>query len=170
MYPTLPGVNAMAEGANGFSAGGAPPTGLGSSFDPEMRRRFSGGQLQQGAPDSDKMDTDETPTQSPRDSPMPKVDKLGIHSPAMRNANLDPALRSPGAISDGSSEYADKQQEAWIENVRTIELLRSFVKEKLERGDFVHDSDEEDEDVPKSKTEEDEAASLYPVLKEVQDN
>jgi hypothetical protein len=61
-------------------------------------------------------------------------------------------------------------QEAWIENVRTIELLRSFVKEKLDRGDFVHDSDEEDEDVPKSKAEEDEAASLYPVLKEVQDS
>lgn len=168
MYPTLPGVNAMAEGANGFSAGGAPPTGLGSSFDPEMRRRFSGGQLQQGAPSGDAMDTDDTPTQSPRDSPMPKVDKLGIHSPSMRNANLDPALRSPGATSDGSSEYADKVQEAWIENVRTIELLRSFVKEKLERGDFVQSDDEED--IPKSKTEEDEAASLYPVLKEVEGN
>lgn len=169
MYPTLPGVNAMAEGANGYSAGGAPPTGLGSSFDPEMRRRFSGGQLQQGAPSPDAMDTDVTPTQSPRDSPMPKVDKLGIHSPSMRNANLDPALRSPGAASDGSSEYADKVQEAWIENVRTIELLRSFVKEKLERGDFAREEDE-DEDVSRSKQEEEEAASLYPVLKEVQDN
>jgi hypothetical protein len=100
---------------------------------------------------------------------MPKVDKLGIHSPLMRNANLDPALRSPGAASDGSSEYADKVQEAWIENVRTIELLRSFVKEKLERGDFVHDSDSDD-DVSRSKQEEDEAGSLYPVLKEVRDN
>merc|ERR1712036_173180 len=38
MYPTLPGVNAMAEGANGFSAGGAPPTGLGSRFDPQVPR------------------------------------------------------------------------------------------------------------------------------------
>jgi hypothetical protein len=167
MYPTLPGVNAMAEGVSGFGAG-APPTGLGSSFDPDMRRRYSGGQLQKGAP-GNSMDIDDTLVQSPRDShdsPMPKIDKLGVNSPLMRNSNLDPALRSPGANSEGSSDYADKVQEAWIENVRTIELLRNFVKEKLERGDFVHDSD--NEDVPKTKMEEDEAASLYPVLKEVE--
>jgi hypothetical protein len=172
MYPTLPGVNAMAEGASGFSAGGAPPTGLGSGFDQDMRRRYSGGQLQKGAPGEDAMDTDETPVQSPRgsrDSPMPKIDKLGVSSPLMRNSNLDPALRSPGANSEGSSDYADKVQEAWIENVRTIELLRNFVREKMDRGDFVHGSDgDEGEDVPKTKMEDDEAASLYPVIKEVE--
>ncbi|KIW01163.1 hypothetical protein, variant [Verruconis gallopava] len=161
MYPTLPGVNAMAEGASG----------LGSSFDADLRRRYSGGQLQKGAPSAgDVMETEDTPVQSPRsgrDSPMPKIDKLGVSSPSMRNSNLDPALRSPGAFSEGSaSDYADKVQEAWIENVRTIEMLRNFVKEKLERGDYVRD-DEDDQEVPKTKTEEDEAASLYPVLREV---
>jgi len=166
MYPTLPGVNAMAEGAGNFSTG-APPTGLGSGFDPDGRRRFSGGQLQKEAP-SESMDLDETPSPGDsRDDSMPKLDKLGVHSPLMRNAHLDPALRSPGAQSEASSDYGDKVQEAWIENVRWIELLRGFVKEKLERGDYA---DSEDGDVPKTKMEESEAGSLYPVLREVQNN
>jgi len=167
MYPTLPGVNAIAEGANNFTASGAPPTGLGSSFDNDPRRRYSGGQLQKEAP-GDSMDVDETPSpRNNRDDSMPKLDKLGVHSPSMRNAHLDPALRSPGAQSEASSDFTDKIQEAWIENVRTIELLRNFVKEKLERGDFV---DSDSEDIPKSKIEESEAGSLYPVLREVQNS
>jgi len=167
MYPTLPGVNAMAEGAGNFAATGAPPTSLGSGFDNDLRRRYSGGQLQKGAP-GDSMDIDETPSpRESRDDSMPKLDKLGVHSPSMRNAHLDPALRSPGAQSEASSDYGDKLQEAWIENVRWIELLRNFVKEKLERGDYANS---EDGDVPKTKLEESEAGSLYPVLREVQGN
>jgi hypothetical protein len=165
MYPTLPSVTAMAEGSG--SIGGAAPTGLGSGFDHDLRRRYSGGQLQKHAP-GDAMEIDDTP--SPQaDNSMPKIDRLGVNSPPTRNAHLDPALRSPGANSEASSDYADKIQELWVENVRTIEALRQFVKEKLERGDYTDDVTGESslDDIPHTKIEDSEAQSLYPILREL---
>ncbi|QDS73784.1 hypothetical protein FKW77_005653 [Venturia effusa] len=163
-YPTLPGVSAMAEGISGYSASSAAPSGLATAFDHDLRRRYSGGQLQQRAP-GDSADSEQTPSprrRSESTDTMPAIDKLGVRSPSL--TNVDPALRSPGLQSE-ASDQADKAQESWIENVRLIEALRNFVRERLERGEFST-GDEERED---EKTEEDkEAQSLYPVLREVQ--
>jgi hypothetical protein len=162
-YPVLPGVSAMSEGVSGYPTSSAAPSGLATAFDHDLRRRYSGGQLQQRAP-GESMDTDQTPSprrRSESTETMPAIDKLGVRSPSL--TNVDPALRSPGMQSE-SSEQTDKAQESWVENVRLIEALRHFVRERLERGEFSSEEEQED-----AKTEEDkEAQSLYPVLREVQ--
>jgi hypothetical protein len=163
MYPTLPAVSAMSENAGGYHTSSATQAGLGTAFEGDLRRRYSGGQLQKEAPSGDRMDIDETPSpieaRHGSSDKMPKIEKLGVRSPSFKN--VDPALRSPGMQSE-SSEGTDKAQESWIENVRIIEALRRFVQEKLERGDF-----EEDVDASKEDSEDSDAKSLYPVLREV---
>jgi hypothetical protein len=161
----LPGVSAMSEGISGYSTSSAAPSGLATAFDHDLRRRYSGGQLQQRAPGDTDMDETPSPPHKRSDSTetLPKLDKLGVQSPSIQN--VDPALRSPGLQSE-SSEQADKAQESWVENVRVIEALRQYVREKLERGDF--DQDDDDEQDAAKMVEDSEAKSLYPVLREVQ--
>lgn len=154
----------MSEGISGYPTSSAAPSGLATAFDHDLRRRYSGGQLQKRAP-GDSADPDQTPSPRRRSESMetmPAIDKLGVRSPSL--TNVDPALRSPGLQSE-ASDQTDKAQESWVENVRLIEALRNFVRERLERGEFSGEEDEREN----SKTEEDkEAQSLYPVLREVQ--
>jgi hypothetical protein len=167
MYPTLPAVSAMSEGASGYPTSSAPPSGLATAFDADLRRRYSGGQLQKEAPSGDQMDIDETPSpieaRHGSSDKMPKLEKLGMRSPSFKN--VDPALRSPGMQSE-SSEGTDKAQESWIENVRIIEALRRFVQEKLERGDFEEEGESSKSEM--TEMEDSDAKSLYPILRDVQ--
>jgi len=167
MYPTLPAVSAMSEGVSGYPTSSAPPSGLATAFDADLRRRYSGGQLQKEAPSGDRMDIDETPSpiegRHGSSDKMPRIEKLGMRSPSFKN--VDPALRSPGMQSE-SSEGTDKAQESWIENVRIIEALRRFVQEKLERGDFEEEGDSSKTEM--TEMEDSDAKSLYPILRDVQ--
>lgn len=167
VYPTLPTVTAMSESSNAYaSVSSAPPPGLAGAFDPDGRRRYSAGILQK-APGGDQGDSDGTSSSSPNSrsgssDAMPKIDKLGVRSPGLRN--VDPALRSPGMLSEMSEEI-DKTNEAWVENIRIIEALRQFIRERLETGDYVDDGGNSHV----MQTDQDkEAQSLYPVLREVQ--
>lgn len=175
MYPTLPSVSAMSDMSSAYPAtSSAPPSGLGGAFTADGRRRYSGGLLQRAAPDHDRrsndpMDTDSnsgSPKTSRRSSVTAEVNKLNLHSP---NVPLDPSLRSPSAVSSGSNEnVADHQQELWVENIRTIEKLRSYIKERLEAGEFEEEgSTTPTQAKPEPPTDE---QSLYPVLKAVQDD
>jgi len=166
MYPTLPAVTAMSESSSAYaSVSSAPPPGLAGAFDADGRRRFSGGLLQKAAGgdlgDSDGTSSSPTSRAGSSDT-MPKFHKLGVRSPGLRN--VDPALRSPGMLSEMSEEM-DKSNEAWVENVRIIEALRQFIKEKIETGDYV---DEDGNSDPMETDQDKEAQSLYPVLREVQ--
>lgn len=166
MYPTLPTVSAMSESSSAYVAvSSAPPSGLAAAFDADGRRRYSGGLLQKAA-GGDLGDSDGTPSspasRAGSNDAMPKIDRLGVRSPGLRN--VDPALRSPGILSE-TSEEMDKSNEAWVENVRIIEALRQFIKEKIEAGDYVDGDGNSDT----METDQDkEAQSLYPVLREVQ--
>lgn len=166
MYPTLPSVSAMSD-----MSAAAPSSGLAPAFDADGRRRYSGNLLQKAAPDrsgSDQMDTSEDGGSTPKDSRRSSdqeglhhnVHQLAIHSP-----KLDPALsmRSPSQVSSASTEQAgEASQHSWVENIRVIEKLRSFIKDKLDQHDY---SDSEDE---KPRVSEDEH-NLYPVLRAVQE-
>jgi len=187
MYPTLPSVSAMSDMSGNYSTSSAPASALATSFDSDGRRRYSGGLLQKAVvrrENEDRMDTsdDSTPAASPKErhdsedrgddnaSLRKDVNKLKIESDS---AAIDPALRSPGQGSDGSGEAGDKQQESWVENIRMIEQLRQYIKEKLERGEF-DDADQDGEDqemggrTPTKTENEKDAESLYPVLRAVQ--
>ncbi|KAF2183176.1 hypothetical protein K469DRAFT_668762 [Zopfia rhizophila CBS 207.26] len=174
MYPTLPSVSAMSDMSYPATSG-APPSALAPSFDADGRRRYSGNLLQKAAPDrrgSDQMDTSEdgsSPKESRRSSDQDclrhNVNQLAIHSP-----KVDPALsmRSPSQVSTTSTEHAaEPSQEQWVENMRTIEKLRQYIKDKLEQHDYI-----DDDDAGPVKTDprvNDDAHSLYPVLRAVQE-
>ncbi|KAF2101846.1 hypothetical protein NA57DRAFT_73286 [Rhizodiscina lignyota] len=206
MYPTLPAVSAMGDiNSSGYSTSGAPASSLASGFDSDGRRRYSGSLLQRQAPErhgsyDERMDED-TPTQSPKaphsgdgsnspSSPSAEergrqlgrdIGKMNIMSPSM----IDPAMRSPGDKSDEhetgtpNRDDADNKQEAWVENIRMIEMLKDYVKSRLERQDYDEDEAAEaagkDNHVHEDKMDEDmktedqrDAESLYPVLRAVQ--
>jgi hypothetical protein len=144
----------------------APTSTLGTNFDSDPRRRYSGGMLQRSAnpPRSvDMMDvSDDSTTPFPKESaPQP----LSINSDV--SSNIDPALSgvsSPGVHSESGDSARDRAEEAWIENIRVIEALRKFISDKLERKEY------EDDDVSMGGTEEKSVAeksseNLYPVLR-----
>jgi hypothetical protein len=149
----------------------APSSGLAPAFDADGRRRFSGNLLQKAAPDrrdGDHMDTSSDGSSpkdrqgSEQDSLHHNVNQLNIHSP-----KVDPALRSPSVVSDTATETGDSNQQTWVENIRVIERLREYLKERLDAHDF---SDEEDEDAKEERRmDDDDAHSLYPVLRAVQE-
>lgn len=176
LYPTLPSVSAMSEFAGSYTSGGAPTSSLATSFDGDVRKRFSVGQLQKVACpiEEERMDTSSdisTPKASPPRSPgkdandkkvLAKEDEEKLNSivSEIQNSDLHPSLRGPmptqasedvnmtstdstsPAADDASTPTAssmtqeDKDQEAWVENVRIIEALRAFIKDRLEREEY----------------------------------
>lgn len=172
-YPSLPAVT------GGYSPHSttAPASTLGTNFDSDLRRRYSGGMLQRSAPPHDlaMIDTssDDSRTPSPKET-TPRPDHMP-RSPL--SSNIDPALsgiNSPSAHSESGDSAKDRAEEAWIENIRVIEALREIIKERLRRKEY----DEENEDMDMSGTAENESTiasaskspeqssqSLYPVLR-----
>jgi hypothetical protein len=165
MYPTLPSVSAMSD-----MSATAPSSGLAPAFDADGRRRFSGNLLQKAAPDrrdGDHMDTSSDGS-SPNDNHDSEdnlhhnVNQLNIHSP-----KVDPALRSPSVVSDAATETGDSSQQSWVENIRVIERLRAYLKERLDNADFSDDEDIETKH--ERRMSDDDAHNLYPVLRAVQE-
>jgi len=166
-YPILPAVS------NGYSSHSntAPVSTLGTNFDNDPRRRFSGGMLQRSAGsrlDLDEMDVSET-TSTPNSKDFPS------------DAAIDPSLASdaadsPSQSSDGGEAARDKAEEVWVENIRVIEALRKLIADRLEKGQYEEDEEDtemtEAKDVDEAKATSDEPAksepeaeSLYPVLR-----
>lgn len=153
-YPSLPAVSL------GYSPHSttAPTSTLGTNFDSDSRRRYSGGMLQRSArSEIDVSDDSRTPS--------PTIVKTDVPN------NIDPALsgvQSPGERSDGDDSARDRAEEAWIENIRVIEALRKLISDRLERKEYVDD----DDDVSMSGVERKEyqqpeksSDSLYPTLR-----
>lgn len=165
MYPTLPSVSAMSD-----MSAAAPSSGLAPAFDADGRRRFSGNLLQKAAPDrrgSDSMDTTDDGAilkVDSEDSLHHNVNQLVIHSP-----KVDPALRSPSVASSTATETGDSSQQSWVENIRVIERLRAYLKDRLDSHEY---SDEDNNDVKheqERRMSDDDAHNLYPVLRAVQE-
>lgn len=159
-YPSLPSVTM---GYSSHSTA-APTSTLGTNFDSDSRRRFSGGMLQHANPrPADLMDvSDESRSPTPTEkTPRPEtIVKTELSS------NIDPALSgvtSPAEQSDSGESARDRAEEAWIANIRVVEALRKLISDRLERKEY-----DEEEDVSMSGTEEKEdksSESLYPTLR-----
>lgn len=86
------------------------------------------------------------------------------------SSNIDPALSgaiSPSSQSEGGDSARDRAEEAWIENIRIIEAIREFVKQRLNAKDYVKD-DDEDEEMSDAK-EAPSSEGLYPTLRADED-
>ncbi|KAF4624243.1 hypothetical protein G7Y89_g13929 [Cudoniella acicularis] len=163
-YPSLPAVTM------GYSPHSTAPTStLGTNFDSDLRRRYSGGMLQRSAP-RDLMDTssDDSRTPSPKET-TPRPESIVKSTLA---SNIDPALSgaiSPSIQSEGGDSAKDRAEELWIENIRVIEALRKLVNDRLERGEYIEDEDTDMSGTsePKSSSSpvEKPTESLYPVLR-----
>lgn len=164
-YPSLPSVTM------GFSPHSttAPASTLGTNFDSDSRRRFSGGMLQHANPRrADMMDgSDDSRSPTPKET-TPRPETIVQTDLA---SNIDPALSgvtSPGAQSDSGESARDRAEEAWIANIRVVEALRKLIADRLERKEY-----DDDEDVSMSGTEDKEeeksSESLYPILRSEDD-
>lgn len=100
---------------------------------------------------------------SEQDSLHHNVNQLNIHSP-----KVDPALRSPSVLSD-ATETGDSSQQSWVENIRVIERLRDYLKQRIEAHDFSSDDEEDVKHEHRMGEDDDDAHSLYPVLRAVQE-
>ena len=162
MYPTLPG---STSDTVSHPSSMAPTSTLRSQ--PEHQHRHGGGRLQKAAPfraakREDVMDTSYDSPQKAFPSSFPAVSP--ISKPQSRrhldfsSSNLDPALGGVASPSSGEmDEGAIKENEEWVGNARTIEALRTWIKQRLDNHDYA--SNEEEESAMKEDT-----PSLYPVL------
>lgn len=166
-YPSLPAVSV------GYSPHSttAPASTLGTNFDSDPRRRYSGGMLQRAR--TEGMETSDTSA-----TPSPKISNPQIIKTQHGSGLIDPALSgvsSPGERSEGGDSARDRAEEAWIENIRVIEALRLVIQERLKSGkyeDDVADTDMDDATVSGStgsKTPEMKSESLYPKLRQDED-
>lgn len=158
-YPSLPAVTL------GYSphSTAAPTSTLGTNFDSDPRRRYSGGILQRSARDmdDDSSNGSRTPTSMGSSPRLENIVKSTLSS------NIDPSLSgalSPGSQSEGGDSARDRAEEAWIENIRVIEALRELVRQRLTDQDYIKDEDE-DEEMVDAKAPEKSSQSLYPVLR-----
>ena len=178
--PALPPTSMSSSYASGHSPASSP-SGLASGFDSyDSNRRYSGSRLQREAPPTaseDAMDIDSDGQRTPR--------KMSLLKEAIRggspNNNVDPALRDSedkagSATPQPEEENKDKDQ-SWVENVRVIDQLREWVRNRLEHGEFERSENSTPEPLDKIKEhlaqEEEQAAArpqedepiAYPTLK-----
>ncbi|KAL5354619.1 hypothetical protein ACLOAV_000708 [Pseudogymnoascus australis] len=158
-YPTLPAVSsAYAPHTT------SPVSTLGTNFDSDPRRRYSGGMLQKSAvapprPSPPARDESTTP-----DAKRPYGGSRG-------ESNIDPALAgsvgSPSPSGTEEGDARDRAEEVWVENIRVIEALRKLIADRLERGEYEDDKADtemgEAQEVQGEKVKAEE--SLYPVLR-----
>ena len=176
MYPSLPSAPPTS------NSNLHPSSTLASQYDPDSRRRYSGGTLLRAQPASmhqvkrenssspaldhlDPMDT--TPSSpTPANSKLPATKKINKH-------NIDPALAgntSPSTESSGSETPPanGEADEMWVENMRLLEWLRAFVRGRIERGEWEEEETKEEEGTGEgSRVGMGESEGLYPVLREV---
>jgi hypothetical protein len=173
-YPNLPAVSL---GYSSHPSTTAPTPTLGTNFDSDLRRRYSGGVLQRSAV-APRVEASDAAIGSPTPSPKEGTPRPDSIVKTEVSNNIDPALSgvsSPGAQSADSGESAkDRAEEAWIENIRVIEALRHYIGDRLKNKQYEDD----DEDVSmtgtetktQEKPEEKSSDNLYPVLRTEDDD
>lgn len=166
-YPSLPSVS------QGYSQNShaAPTSTLGTNFDIDQRRRHSGGYLQKSAqprPSDEMSISDDGSTPSPTSASTPTGQK--IVKTDVSAANIDPALSgvtSPTGESESGDTAEEKAQGTWIDNMRFIESLRTYISDRLKRQEY-EDDEAQDTEMTEAKEPEqqrDEGESLYPDLR-----
>jgi hypothetical protein len=152
LYPRVPSTSVpdnMTSTGYPTASSAAPPSTLSGVFDPDDRRRYTGGMLQRARP-ADRSSPEAMDLTSEQETPPAKpptaLDRFS-------NSLIDPALHSgaspepePDAtrVALVATEAAERAEEQWVENVRLIENLRRYVGDRLARGDYENGEDQGD--------------------------
>lgn len=167
------------------SANAAPPSTLSNNGDYNDRRRWTGGVLERSRPDdlpkaADFEDRERTPTGKEEEA---KTQKF-------HNSLIDPALQASTSSSSSSpsgsstpdaeaakqtaTDAAKRAEEEWLENVRILEQLRAYVKDRLTRGDYesleAGEASQNNEERPASTAGSDQMEGVERSLKSVNVN
>lgn len=198
LYPTLPSFSSLDTTSNAFAgpSGNLPPSGLASQYDDyDGRRRYSGGLLQRQAPAArDESDNIEASLRAEVGKEEQKQDERETEgqaesSPSQQNIKL-PSVSEITRENEQeerkeNEEKPDAKRQAWEENVNAIRLLRDYIKNRMERGEYDDQAENDDgnrtpranQDVDmkerngneeQATTPKREGASLYPVLRPVE--
>lgn len=118
MYPNLPAVSSVFPGQSTTST-------LGTNFDSNERRNYGGGMLQRANPAP-------RPAEAPTSAPVP-----GPGPP-----KSDPPRASPSSESETSESAREREEkyDQWLENMRTIEALREYIRDRIARNDYIDDT------------------------------
>ncbi|KAK5248425.1 hypothetical protein LTR16_006473, partial [Cryomyces antarcticus] len=81
-------------------------------------------------------------------------------------------IASPADSTASVETPSDRVQESWVENIRVIEALRAFIKDRLEKQEYDEDDEEEGERRGVSNEEEAEKGTSvdevsYPTLRPI---
>jgi hypothetical protein len=120
MYPSLPAVSSVFPGQSTTST-------LGPTFDSNERRRYSGGMLQRASNGATRMleGSPSPPATTPKSS---ESAPLSVGSPS-----------SESDVSDAARER-EEQYDRWLEHMRTIEALREYVRDRLDRKEYIEEA------------------------------
>ena len=148
-YPQLPAVT-------GVSYPGSTTTStLASNFSP-VERRLSGGMLQSGARGRGgdvEMDGTATPRASRSSSEVPLA-----------------TVSSPSSTDDSEAGSEPEPYETWLSNVRIIEMLREYVRDRITKHDYIAEADQDTSRIDPMVLDEGTKAEpagkpLYPTLR-----
>ncbi|ROT35704.1 hypothetical protein SODALDRAFT_247565, partial [Sodiomyces alkalinus F11] len=119
MYPNLPAVSSVFPGQSTTST-------LGTNFDSNERRNYGGGMLQRANPAP-------RPAEAPTSAPGP------VKPEPPRAAS---SISSPSSESETSESAREREEkyDQWLENMRTIEALREYIRDRIARSDFIDDT------------------------------
>lgn len=142
-YPSLPSVGAMANQFMGNmmpqQSSGVPPSGLGSAYEDDRGRRYSGGNLQRAKPASPRSPHSEESSGSGGDKEGIEkgMKKTALGSPTQIPPEvMEPPVKTSQNESGESSNPQEEHMERWVNNMRTIEAIRRYVHGRLQQGDF----------------------------------
>ena len=172
VYPSLPGPS-----TNGYHANMASAATL-SPNEHDYRPRHGGGYLQKAQPSrrdrEDRMDTSEDSAATPKNTS--PVTSNGLHRAPVApmqpkskflHSNIDPALsgveppRDEPAEKSTPTKPSSAVDSAWVDSIRTLEVLRKYITTRLENHEY-EDSEE------KEHSPQGENPGLYPTLKGVE--
>ncbi|KAH8692741.1 hypothetical protein BGW36DRAFT_362290 [Talaromyces proteolyticus] len=147
MYPRLPSTSAHDMASNYVtSANAATPSTLGNNVDYNDRRRWTGGVLERSRPDDYQKiseldgvdDRERTPTGKAHPEEAKENQKFhnSLIDPALQQETSSPNAETAKRTAQAATDAAKKSEEEWLENVRILEQLRAYVKDRLTRGDY----------------------------------
>ena len=81
--------------------------------------------------------------------------------------NIDPALAGDAASSEGSvTPTGQGHDDGWVETLKVLDGLRDLIRWRLEKGAYVDEEGDAGLVEALKKEQDEEVASLYPVLKD----